>query len=157
MFKFKKKTISDLSLKLNEFVSLSQKNPAKTYIFVKFAHKDKKITYHICELKGDIIELNGLAYYISAEALYSFELNINKIKHKIVTTDVYEGITTNFNPLENRLTQIYNETVQKAIYLYIQSGIMESKLKQKMNMRTMIIAALIGIAAIFIFIKMFSG
>jgi hypothetical protein len=69
---------------------------------------------------------------------------------------VYEGITTGYSPFEDRLLEIYNERVQKAIYLYLKTGIMENKLRKKISTKQMIIAGLIGIAAIFIIIKMFA-
>lgn len=155
IFKRKAKSVSDLSIKLNEYADLSQKNPLKTYVLIKFAHKDKKVSYHICELKSDIVELNGCAYYVSSDYLYHFDFNVDKVKHKITMVDVYEGITTGYNPYEERLTEIYNEKVQKAIYLYLMTGIMETKLKQKTKMKTIIITALLGIAAVFIIFKMF--
>ncbi len=159
MFKlFKnKKLVSSLSEKLNEFFVITNKNPNKTYIFVKFSHKDKKISYHICELKGDIVEINGSAYYVSTDSLFTFDFYLGKEKVKVTTTDVYEGITTGYTPFEDRLADIYNEKVQKAIYLYLMTGIMETKLKQKTKMKTIIIAGLLGIGALFVLFKMFWG
>lgn len=153
----KKRLVSSLSDKLNEYVSIINKNPSKTFIFVKFAHKDKKISYYISELKGDVVNVNGCAYYISTDYLYSFDFYLGKDKYKITTADIYEGITTGYTPFEDRLTDIYNEKVQKAIYLYLMSDIMETKLKQKTKMKTIIIAGLLGVGAIFVLVKMFGG
>lgn len=151
------KTISYLSATIDEYILKMAKDQQKTYIFVKFSHKDKRITYHICELKGDVVEIKGCAYYLSNDNLYNFDHTSNKVNYKITTADVYEGITTGYNPLEQRLTEIYNETVQKALYLYLMTGIMENKLKSQTKMKTIIIAGLIGIGAIFVIFKMFSG
>lgn len=159
MFKLfkKKRLVSSLSDKLNEYFITTSKTPNKTYVFVKFAHKDKKISYHICELKGDIVEINGSAYYVSTDSLFTFDFYLGKEKVKVTTVDIYEGITAGYTPFEDRLTDIYNEKVQKAIYLYLMSGIMETKLKQKTKMKTIIITVMLGIAGIFILFKMFGS
>ena len=157
LFNKKVKTSSSLLDKVNEYIDKTSKSKDKTFIFVKFAHKDKRLSYHICELLGDVVDINGCSYYISSDNLYTFEYTLNKEHHKITTVDIYEGITTGYNPFEERLSNIYNEKVQKAIYLYLITGIMETKAKHKANMKTIIIAGLLGLGALFVVFKLFGG
>lgn len=157
LFNKKNKANSSLLDKVNEYIDKTSKYKDKTFLFVKFAHKDKRLSYHICELLGDIVVINECSYYISSDNLYTFEYVLNKDKHKITTCDIYEGITTGYNPFEERLSNIYNEKVQKAIYLYLITGIMETKAKHKTNIKTIIIAGLLGLGALFVIFKMFGG
>jgi predicted CopG family antitoxin len=158
MFKFlkKNKSKSSFSLIIEEYIKQKQAQPLKTFVIVKYSKQDKTIQFKVCELKDSIVTIDKIAYFVSENNLYTFDEVINKIKHKVVLVDVYEGITTGYSPFEDRLLEIYNERVQKAIYLYLMTGIMENKLNKKISTRQMIIAGLIGIAAIFIIIKMFA-
>lgn len=157
MFKFfkkKKEKITNMSTALNSHVDTIKSDTSNTFVFVKFIHRDKKITFHSCKLNGQVIEIGDVAYYIGEDSISFFNYESNNEKYQIAMVDIYEGITAGYNPYEDRLLEIYNEKLQKAIYLHLKTGIMEHKLQSKMTMRNIIILGLMGIAAVVIIFKM---
>lgn len=156
MFSFRKnKVISNVSEALENHIKLMNSYPKFTWVLVKYMHQDKRVSWHSCKLEGNIVEINGIAYFVGENLIYYFNYKRDKEKYMVSMVDIYEGITAGYNPFEDRLARVYNEKLQKAIYLHLKTGIMEQRLKSKMTMRNIIIITMLGVAAIFIFIKMF--
>jgi len=153
----KKKTVSNVSEALENHVKLINNNSNFTWVLVKYMHQDKRISWHSCKLSGNVVEIKDIAYFVGEDSLYYFNYKQNKESYMVSMVDIYEGITAGYNPFEDRLLRIYNEKLQKAIYLHLKTGIMEQKLKSKMTMRNIIVAGMLGIGAIFVIIKMFTG
>jgi hypothetical protein len=156
MFSFKKnKVTTNVSIALENHINKMKTDLKSTWLLVKYAHQDKKISFHTCKLEGNVLTIGDIAYYVAENSIYYFNYERGKEKYLIPFVDIYEGITAGYNPFEERLTKIYNEKLQKAIYLHLKTGIMEQKLKGKMTMRNMIIGGMLAFVAIFIIIKMF--
>lgn len=156
MFKlFKKKNKSNLVDILDEYIQKKEKDKNNTYVFVKFAKKDKSITYLVCKLEGNTIKINNVYYYVDNNMLFTWDYIVdNKNKYKITQVDVYEDLTLGYNPYLNQALEKFNEKIQKFIYLQLLAGIMETKLKKGTLSKKMIILILVGIAAVFIFFKL---
>jgi hypothetical protein len=99
MFKlFKKKNKSNLVDILDEYIQKKEKDKNNTYVFVKFAKKDKSINYLVCKLEGNTIKINNVYYYVDNNMLFTWDYIVdNKNKHKITQVDVYEDLTVGYN------------------------------------------------------------
>ncbi len=153
----KKQKKTHISSTIEEVLNKREKEPGKTFVLVCFHKKDKKMIFTCAELKGDVIKLGKTYYYVDSKRIYETEVNKGNTKYLIPYVDIWEGITVAFAPYENIDTRPFTDTFQDVISMHIEKGILENKRKSKVNMQKGIAAGLIGIAAVYIVVKMFIG
>lgn len=132
------------------------KNPKKTYVVAVIHKKNKRLFQTVVELSNEIINISGTPYYAGNDAIFFKSEKIGKKKIDIPMVDVYEGVGLAVHPSKDLLKDLrFSKRVIDMISLYIEQGYLENKRKKKMDMRKIIMAVLIGLAAIFIIFKMF--
>ncbi|MCM8786856.1 MAG: hypothetical protein NC935_02250 [Candidatus Omnitrophica bacterium] len=155
-FRRKGKLTSSLLKVIEDYLKLKEKDASHTYVIVKYSKKDRNVSFLVGKLEGEIVNINDIAYYVPEKSIYYFDFYLDKKKFSIPLVDVYEGITTSYNPYNDISSEIFSERVQKAIYLYLKTGIMEQKIKQSLSMKKILVGSLIGFVAIYLILKLFS-
>lgn len=150
--KRKKKTINEV---IQQWLMKSQ-DPKKTYVIAVIHKRDKKLHYVVVELEGEAVTIDKTPYYAGKDAIFYRTEIINKKKIEVPIVDVYEGYCLAIHPSINVDNDIkFSKRVIDIISLKIEQGILDNKRKQKLDIKKILIAVLIGGAAIFIITKMF--
>lgn len=151
MFKRKQKTIDDA---VKNWLIKSQ-DPKKTYVIAVVHKKNKKLYNVVVELENEIVTIDKTPYYAGTDALFYRTESVNKKKLDIPMVDVYEGFCLSVHPSKDVQDIKFSKRVLDMVSLRIEQGILENRRKQKIDLKKIIIAVLIGGAAIFIISKMF--
>lgn len=151
LFRKKKLPISEAE---KAWIQKSQ-NPKKTYVIAVIHKKNKKLYEAVVELDGEIITIDKTPYYAGDDSIFFKRIKIKKSKYDIPKIDVYEGMAVAVHPCKNLNDIKFSKRIVDMIGLKIEQGVLESKRKQKIDLRKIIIAVFLGIAAIFVFTKIF--
>lgn len=151
---FRKKRVTSAESVIKKWVDKS-KDQKKTYVIAVIHKKNKKLYYDVVQLEGDIIEINKSPHYAGTDAIFYRTERINKTPIDIPMVDVYEDVNVAIHPSQNLNDPKFSKRVVDMIGLKIEQGILENRKKMKMDLRKIIIAILIGGAAIYIIASMF--
>lgn len=151
---FGKKRISSVESVIREWIDKS-KDQKKTYVIAVIHKKNKKLYYDVVQLEGDIIMINKSPHYAGTEAIFYRTEKINKTPIDIPMVDVYEDFNVAVHPSQNLNDPKFSKRVVDMIGLKIEQGILENRKKTKVDLRKIIIAILIGGAAIYIIASIF--
>ncbi|MFW6173055.1 MAG: hypothetical protein ACOC5T_04860 [Elusimicrobiota bacterium] len=134
---------------------IKSQNPRKTYIIAVIHKKNKKLYETVVELEGEIITIQGTPHYAGNDSIFFKRIKVKKNKYDVPKIDVYEGMALAVHPSQTTADPMFSKRVVDMIGLHIEQGVLESRRKKKLDLKKIIMAVLIGIAAIFIFTKMF--
>lgn len=154
MFNFFKKKQKPMDEIIKSYLQKSE-DARKTYI-VAVVHKKNKQLYNIVtELNSEIVTIDETPYYAGTDAIFYRNETINKKSFDIPFVDVYEGCCLSVHPSKSSEDVRFSKRVVDMISLKLEQGILENKRKIKMDMKKILLFALIGIAAVYIVFKMF--
>lgn len=151
----KKKYSNEISPAEKEWIKKSFSNERKSYVIAVIHKKNKKLKETIVELDNEIVIIDKTPHYAGDDSIFFKSVKLKNNKYDIPKVDVYEGSVIAVHPCKDIYDIKFSKRVVDMIGLKIEQGVLESKRRKKMDMRKIIMAVLIGIAAIIIFSKMF--
>jgi len=153
---FKKKRFSnEISPAEKEWIKKTYNNEKKSYIIAVIHKKNKKLKEIVTELDNEIVIIDKTPHYAGDDAIFFKNIKLKNNKYDIPKIDVYEGSVIAVHPCKDIYDIRFSKRVVDMIGLKIEQGVLESKRKRKLDLRKILTALLIGIAAILIFSKMF--
>lgn len=149
--KTKKKNIPEVVLKWMK----KSRDPKTTYLIAVLHKPNKKIYEAVVPLKTDIVELNGKPYYAGTDAIFFKEFEMKGKKYNVPYVDVYEGYHVAIHPSKSIQDPRFSSKIINSIFLYLENKVLENRRNKSMNLRKIIMAILIGGAALYIIVSMF--
>lgn len=130
--------------------------PKKTYVIAVLHKSNKKMYEAVVPLETDVIYMDDKPYYAGTDSIFFKKYQIKKKSFNVPYVDVYDGYAMATHPTKDINNPKFSQTAMKSLWIFLENKVLETrKSKQKMNMKQIIMAVLIGIAAIVILTSMF--
>ena len=147
-----KKHIPEVVLK---WIKKSQ-DPKKTYIIAVLHKPNKKIYEAIVPLETDVVYMDKKPYYAGTDSIFYKEYQMKKKKFNVPYVDLYEGYAMAVHPSKDLQDHKFSQTAMKSLWIFIENKVMETRKKGKnMSIKQIIMAILVGGAALYIIGSMF--